>query len=169
MTTPHETLSRLLSDCGRALFDAYGVQASDGERPPRVEGLDAQVAAIIGFTGDAVRGSVMLGMSQHALRASMQSERDRPRDWIAELTNQLVGRLKNRLAAFDVDVFISTPLVIQGERLAPVMDGDAAPLVWSLGSGKAYGWIDVELKEGFELVERPGATAVAAEGESLMF
>jgi hypothetical protein len=169
MTTPHETLSKLLSECGRALFDAYGVPASDGERPPRVEGVEVQVAGIIGFTGDAVRGSVMLAMSQHALEASRQSERDRPQDWIAELTNQLVGRLKNRLAAFDCDVVITTPLVIRGERIAPVMDGESAPLVWSLGSGKAYGWIDIEAREDFELIERPGAAVAAAEGDSFMF
>lgn len=167
--TPHETFAALLSECGRALFEAYGVSSTEASRPARVEGLDAHVAAIIGFTGDSIRGSLMLGMNPQALEASRQTTRDRPQDWIAELTNQLVGRFKNRLAAYDVDIVITTPLVIRGERLSPVMDGDAAPLVWTLGEGRAYGWLDVEVQPGLELVERPGAAAVAAEGEALLF
>lgn len=168
MSANQALLDGLLADAGRALFEAYGLEASV-HRPQQLDGLKLEIAAVIGFIGPDLRGALMLAMSNDALEASRQTHGDSPRDWIAELSNQLLGRVKNLLVPFDVDVSISTPLVLRGDRLAPSMSGDETPTIWTLRGGSAYGWLDCEFREGFVFQRSSRPVEVVSEGESLMF
>ncbi len=168
MTTNAATLDRLVRHAGDALFASIGLAFEAGDRSA-LEGRSVGLAAIIGFAGAELRGSLMLGMSEEALRVVLPTQTGLPQHWIAELTNQLLGRIKNQLARYEVDVALSTPLAIRGQRIAPCVDAEVHPLVWSFNGGLAYGWFDCEVKEGFVLRETGQAIAVAAEGESLLF
>lgn len=168
MSDNQKTIDVLMGEAGAALFAAYGL-AVETERPEQVDGVRLEIAAVIGFTGSDVRGALMLAMSNTALEASRQTHTDTPRDWIAELSNQLLGRIKNLLAGYDVDVTISTPLVLRGERIAPSMAGDEAPVVWTFSNGTAYGWLDCEFAPNFVFRKSTHAAEVVSEGESLMF
>merc|ERR1712146_853533 len=39
-------------------------------------------------------------------------------DWIGELANQLLGRLKNKLLSWNVEVALSTPVLVHGAQLS---------------------------------------------------
>jgi len=69
---------------------------------------------MIGFTGDAVRGTLAIHVCDALLDAT-GSNSDNRNDWIAELANQLLGRLKNKLLSYDVVIQLSTPVAVQGE------------------------------------------------------
>ena len=159
-------VEELLFTVGAQLFEAYDLRPSSS--PGTRETLDIKVAAIIGFAGDKLRGSVMLSMSDRALQHTKQTPGESVEDWVGELTNQLAGRLKNRLLGYGLDVAIATPLVIRGNRISPCVDGETGPLTWAFDKGDAYAWIDCDFKQGVEFVET-GAVEVASEGEALMF
>ncbi|MFZ5440658.1 MAG: chemotaxis protein CheX [Myxococcota bacterium] len=163
-----ELLRSEMSACGVALFDAYGLGAQQSESPRAGEELDLRLAAVIGFSGQKVRGTLMLAIDEGALRRSLPPGSE-PRDWLAELANQLLGRFKNRLARFGVDLTISTPLVILGERLSPSVRGATSPLRWALGADRAHAWLDAELAPDVTLVESKAMAEVTAEGELLLF
>jgi CheY-specific phosphatase CheX len=159
-------VEELLFTVGQQLFEAYDLRAASSSAPR--ESLDIKVAAIIGFAGEKLRGSVMLAMSDRALQHTKQTPGESVEDWVGELTNQLAGRLKNRLLAYGLDVAIATPLVIRGSRISPCVEGETGPLTWAFDKGDAYAWIDCDFKQGVEFVET-GAAEVVSEGEALLF
>jgi CheY-specific phosphatase CheX len=164
-----DILDSVLQQAGEKLFETYGLHVKGGGRPETVEGLSIRVVAVLGFTGAELRGSVMLALSEEALMASRQTKDARAQDWIAELANQLVGRIKNQLLGYGTEIALSTPLVIRGDRISPCMKGDQAPLVWSFEEGVGYAWLDCEVVEGFQLVLSEAAPTVAEEGASFVF
>jgi CheY-specific phosphatase CheX len=165
--TNAEILDSLVCSAGTALFTGLGLSAD--AHPPKEEGYSVGLAAIIGFAGNELRGSLMLGMSTEAIEAVMPTQHGQPQHWISELTNQLLGRVKNQLARYELDIALSTPLAIRGQRITPCIDGEVQAQVWSLNGGRAYAWFDCEVKQGFVLREATTAVAIAAEGESLLF
>jgi CheY-specific phosphatase CheX len=164
-----EILNGLMRQAGSDLFASTPLTLRADTRADPTAGLSIRLASVIGFTGFELRGSLMLAMSEGALQAALPTKHDLPHHWIAELANQLLGRIKNQLARYEVDVALSTPVVIRGERIAPCMDGDQTPLVWSFDQGTACGWFDCEIKDGFELRMSSNAALVAEEGASLLF
>jgi CheY-specific phosphatase CheX len=88
------------------------------------------------------------------------------RDWIAELANQLAGRIKNKLLAHGAEVYVNTPVVLRGEHLAPLPRQELLPLTFSTDGGNVFVWIELETNSDVSL----GPPAVAlAEGETLLF
>ena len=94
------------------LFDAYGVRLSTvkkswGESDERL------LSGSMGFVGRHLRGTCLLATTERALSDSCPAQ-GKLRDWIGELTNQLVGRLKTKLLGYGVEVFVTTPIVLSG-------------------------------------------------------
>ena len=83
-------------------------------------GDKAVLAAAIGFTGRQARGSLALTLPKalaletaplEALEELVLS------DWVGEMANQLLGRLKNRLIPHGVDIRLSTPTIVEGRQV----------------------------------------------------
>jgi hypothetical protein len=120
----------------------------------------------MGFVSDPVRGTCLLAASSATVLAAAPAGA-RPRDWVGELANQLVGRLKSKLMARGVTIGVSTPVVLSGMRLSPLPRGDLAPTVLETSSGRVLVWLEVEVDSSFQLgSERP---LPAAEGDLLIF
>ncbi|MEO6774315.1 MAG: chemotaxis protein CheX [Kofleriaceae bacterium] len=124
------------------------------------------LCGVIGFTGPDIRGSLMLACSSEPLKLVGGEGLTTMRDWLAELTNQLLGRVKNRLVAMGVDFYASTPVVLGGGRIAPI---NSQPLghLFTADGGVVSVWFDTELRAGLELV--PTTNAVLREGSTLLF
>jgi CheY-specific phosphatase CheX len=138
-------------------------------RDPTAKQLEVTLAGIVGFVGEHARGSVMLAMSDQTLeRMSPAGAAIDRRDWVGELSNQLVGRFKNKLLAHSVDVGITTPIVIGGSRLSPTIQDEDQPHVFSFDAGRVHVWLDLQFARDFVL---PAArdVAVMAEGEAELF
>ena len=131
------------------LFAAYGVQlvpASDENRA--VDGI--VLCGVLGFTGSEIRGSLLLAGTQGPFLRSRPAQGEL-RDWVGELTNQLLGRLKVQLLERGAHIALSTPVVLQGEHIAPLPRQVLIPLVFHCDDGVVLVWTHVESAPGYEL------------------
>jgi len=90
------------------------------------------------------------------------------RDWLAELTNQLLGRVKNRLLAFGTVIHCSTPVVLGGERIAPIASQPLGHLFTADG-GVVSVWFDTEVRADFVLSPLDDLSVLGQEGDALLF
>ncbi|MEO7037177.1 MAG: chemotaxis protein CheX [Polyangiaceae bacterium] len=146
------------------LMQAYGVQLN-----PTLGWADSDqvmFSGVMGFVGDSVRGTCLLAAAQGTVEAAAPKGAS-ARDWVGELSNQLVGRLKAKLMARGATIAVSTPVVLRGVRVSPLPRTDVEPVVFESTAGKVLVWLEVEIDDGFQLGEvRP---LKASEGELIVF
>jgi hypothetical protein len=134
------------------LFGAYGV--SLGPAQPHEAAFahsGARVmSGVIGFVGTHLRGSCLLAGTDAPLEASCPAG-GQLRDWVGELANQLVGRLKRKLLARGVTVAVTTPIVLSGVRVEPLPLGRLEPTVFSTAHGNVMVWVEVDVDHDFSL------------------
>ena len=75
------------------------------------------VSSSIGFGGHDFRCSIGLLARRETVAAMCGGELYCATDWIGELANQLIGRLKNNVAAYNSDTSMGMPVSIQGTDL----------------------------------------------------
>ena len=131
--------------------------------------------AVIGFGGGGLRGSMGLGVSTALLekivlpgRESGASMHD---DWLGEMSNQLLGRVKNRLLRHGVTIAIALPMVLRGVRVELVGAGKE---LWAYPFDSAMGplcvWLDVLAEPEFQLAATSDeALDIPAEGDVILF
>lgn len=146
------------------LFDAYGVklQRVDPDATPM---LPVCLSGLVGFSGPGLRGASILAASEMPIARSNPVDGSLA-DWIAELANQLVGRIKNQLLLNGADVYATTPIVLPGDHIAPMRRADITPLVFSADGGNVFVWIELETKAEF-ILGMP--CEVINEGEAVLF
>jgi hypothetical protein len=91
------------------------------------------------------------------------------RGWVAELTNQLVGRFKNALFRHGVEVAMSIPVVLTATQLMPLPHTQIQPIRLVTEGGSVTIWLELEAEAGLELTEPSADSAIAAEGEAMLF
>ncbi|HEY6876675.1 MAG TPA: chemotaxis protein CheX [Polyangiales bacterium] len=148
-----------------SLFEAYGVNL---ERKPleAMPGGEHSLTGIIGFTGTGITGMCLIAATEEPLRATNPT--DGPlRDWMAELSNQLAGRLKHKLLTQGAEVYITTPIVLRATRIEPLPRTPALPSGFSASKGSLALWVEVDTSPEFVLA--PSGEVPVAEGETLLF
>jgi CheY-specific phosphatase CheX len=116
-------LTKIAVGAIHCVLDAYGVRAGGpvahtGELDP------TQIVALIGFSGDVLKGTVaiiaptelVLRTCPPPLREPSFTERE-IFDWAGELVNLILGRIKIGLAARGVEVGSGTPRVMLAGEL----------------------------------------------------
>ncbi len=161
---PQRLVEQLAEEACLELFSAYGVML-EAKHPVDPRSLEHAVTGIIGFTGAGITGMCLLACAEGPLRASMPAEGSL-RDWSAELSNQLVGRIKHKLLPHGVEVYITTPIVLRAARIEPLPKRDVSSLGFYGGGGGIGIWVEVETSSDFHFT--PGEVPVA-EGETLLF
>jgi CheY-specific phosphatase CheX len=146
------------------LFEAYGVQLQRVD-PNAAPTLPVCLSGLVGFSGPGIRGASILAASESPIARSNPVEGSLA-DWIAELANQLVGRIKNQLLRSGADVYATTPIVLPGDHIAPMRRADITPLVFSAEGGSVFVWIELDTQPDFQL-GMPGE--VINEGEAVLF
>lgn len=146
------------------LLQAYGVMLSPTQG--WAESDEVMFSGVMGFVGESVRGTCLLAAPQGTVQAAAPQDAH-ARDWVGELANQLVGRLKAKLMARGATIALSTPVVLCGVRLSPLPRTDVEPIVFDSPSGKVMVWLEVEIEKDFKLGEERALTA--NEGELLVF
>ena len=160
------------------LFARYGVavhRAGDQEQPVSPDFL---LCSVIGFTGRDVRGTLVLalteelsGLSNPIAGANPDAGADRvtQRDWVGELSNQLLGRIKIELLRCGVEIYLNLPAVLLGQHLAPLPRAQLKPLKFTLANGAAAVWIEVDARPGFKIEAAGAADQGPAAGDALLF
>jgi CheY-specific phosphatase CheX len=148
----------------KTLFSEYGVEVTPTERADRPK-VQMLYCGILGFSGDELRGSVVLAATSQTLLDSNPVTGGSARDWIAELVNQFLGRLKLSLLSRNVIISLATPVVLRGEHLSLEARGPVRPLWFERPNGDTLGlWMDLEAPPGFVLPEpSPDQTPEAGE------
>jgi hypothetical protein len=166
MTPLHDTLRSILSSKAHELFADYGVVCSVDSLPPDDRRM---LCGILGFTGDRLCGSVVIAATDDAIACSNPIGDGATRGWVAELTNQLVGRFKNALFRGGIDVAMSIPVVLTATQLTPLPQTQLEPTRLAVGTGFLTIWLEIEAAVGLELAEPTADTMMAAEGEAMLF
>lgn len=87
-------------------------------------GASAEFVAVIGFTGRQVQGSLLVGTSREVARSYLRDHLGRDPtdddmgDWVGEMANLTLGRLKFGLYPQGVEIHLSTPVLLHGLGLA---------------------------------------------------
>ncbi len=148
MSKPRTTCSQLLDASCFALFEAYDIDLE--KRPNETPNAQHMLLGFIGFTHDHMRGTVAIIAPQLLLDHSAQGAC--PKDWIGELANQLLGRLKNKLLGYDVALQMSTPIAMRGCALSISNDPNSIiALDYASNHGPLHVYMDIEITDGFEL------------------
>lgn len=167
----NQPLDDLVFDCCRELFDAYSLQVEprDREHFPATEQL--AMCGVMGFGGKEMRGALVLATTKEPLESTNPGRVDSQRDWVCELANQLMGRVKNRLLGAGVEIHLATPAGLSGDNLCPSPRMLRAPQVFAAASGFVCVWIDCEFAKNFELgpITPQAAAGALTEGEALLF
>jgi CheY-specific phosphatase CheX len=160
----------------RELFDSYGLacslSAEHGESPTE----SVELGSIVGFRGKGIRGGLafvapldliakLLPVPRDVTRADLQL-----RDWSAEIANQLVGRIKNKLSSRTLDFDVGTPVCFTGKsiRLVFLPDADGLSLAVTAADSTVRIHLDCTLSSdivGGEL----DPLRIVPEGEVLLF
>jgi hypothetical protein len=161
-----EKIGRFGSEAMLDLFEAYSLQA---ESTPVASSVEDPTVGVIGFTASKLRGNLALLIPQEVIRVT-QGGSD-PMDWAGELTNQYLGRLKNKLIAYGIALEISTPLVVSGLslRLQEPSGVSTQRVDCKTSAGPVHALISVRVGEGFEMTDEPSGEPMAIEGEMLLF
>ena len=157
-----------------ALFDAYDVEL----RPTKTAqqgGRDAdagELAGIIGFTSEQMRGTIAIASSPDTIGSMGQTQGSDPgpvRDWMGELANQLLGRVKNRFLKYGVVVNISTPVVVSGLKLQ-LRDGASGARLYEFEEDAGPVRVFLDVRIGSDVVfEDVNTDDAAEEGDMLLF
>jgi len=159
-------IADLTANCCIELFAAYGVALSTNAAEFIVS-EEVLLSGVIGFVGPTLRGTCLLVGNRSPIELS-SPQKEHTRDWVGELTNQLVGRLKRKFLGFGLEVALTTPVVLSGLHLRPIPRSNLTPRVFSTDSGSIMVWLEVEAEPGFAF--GPAISdSTSAEGEVLMF
>lgn len=133
--------------------------------------------AVIGFYGDSMRGALGVGLDRAVASRMLEpsdasiAARNILEDWVGEVANQLLGRVKNRLLGYGVTLGLALPMVLRGVEVHLVK---ATPDIWQYRFGCADGgmtiWFDARIDDGVVLERLLDPEEVAAsEGGLTMF
>lgn len=151
------------------LFEDSGLVCSPLSGPAK---LGYGLIAVVGFSGDGVRGSIVLSMNLEAVLATLPAGVEtEPADWVAELSNQLLGRMVNRMVREGLDLRMATPVVLSGAELRIEEAADQHVVAWQLEKGDARAVVTLQdrIHPSVELTPVEYEQEVPDEGEFLLF
>jgi len=163
----NEWLSEMVMKTTVLLFRDYDIELTATERPS--DKYSVELCGGIGFSGKQARGTLLCAASKEPLRKLCGNKNASERDWISEITNQLLGRIKSRLLRKGVEIVISPPIVLRGEHIAPLPRTQLLPLSFVMDGGAVFVWLDVEFDASVDLTSEEEQDIGLVEGQSLLF
>lgn len=161
-------LHDIIEDCATGLFESYGLSVQpESSGDPSGMGM----AGIIGFTHAKMRGTLIIAATEEILESTRGTgSESRGRDWVAELANQLLGRIKNKLVARGVELDMTTPLAIRGQHLSMAFEDEQLISVPMRSEDHPIRvWFDFDAADDLTLQANGAAADVASEGDMLLF
>lgn len=163
----HETLSEAIVDVfGGPVFEAsrFGIRTDDED------------VAMLSFHGDAFHGTVGLAASVaflsswHPLPELLeQAGQDECSDWLGELVNRIVGRLRARFSTRGLEIEVGTPTVLRATSLTMRPRSDHLIATYQTKHApSAYLWTQLRISPLRHTQLKPG-TRYATQGEIIRF
>jgi hypothetical protein len=165
-----QIIESAVSECCLSLFEDYALPLKRARSGGLSEsGAELLFCGVLGFSGDQMRGTLLLATSKEPLGRTSPTTDASLREWIAELSNQLLGRIKNKLLVRGVTLHLSTPIVLRGQHLAPLSRAELVPFAFTCDGGYVCVWFDAELKPGIDLTQEIATEGLVSEGTSTLF
>lgn len=173
-----ESLQRIdgfLASATQDLFIANGIEiAPNSQKRADVEN---PLTATIGFTSPNLRGLLVLtldhGLAARSLPPSLRnSDPDDAivADWTGELSNQLLGRLKNKFHASGINISLSTPIVFMGKEMRHYTNPAPINRMLFFDEGRVLIELQSNYDKDFEIAEANEEPEPSQpEGEALFF
>jgi len=174
MATPRQVLVEALQEHTVNLLSGYEVTL---EPTQDAEGW-MELIATIGFSSGMIQGALGIACTEQVLRASnpsagmMELTHSMLSDWLGELANQLLGRIKREMLNYDVEILLATPVVLRGIKLQIENQGNSSGQVGFTSShGEIWVCFDMKHEQGLTLSYNPPEEDEAAleDGMSLFF
>ena len=163
------TVNNLFENQSRSGFESEPL-SPDQIRDKELLSADQVYSASIGLEGDDIKSRLSLVSRVSTLRTLTPGYVADPRDWIGEISNLLLGALKNKLSEYGVDTQLLIPEAQNGPDLLLTRAGGMAQFAhWvKLKEGDViivlYFKMDWNTKWAYD-PNRPAAT----EGDVLLF
>jgi hypothetical protein len=164
-----EVIEHCVSDSCLSLFEDYKLPLARIKEGALQQGAPLIFCGVVGFSGDQMRGTLLLATSREPLGRTSPTSDASLREWIAELANQLLGRIKNRLVPHGVILHLSTPIVLRGQHIAPISRAELVPYAFACDGGTVCVWFDAEVTAGMDLTQRVETEGLITEGTSTLF
>ncbi|MEE9384858.1 MAG: chemotaxis protein CheX [Nannocystaceae bacterium] len=174
---------QLVSEAWSALLAEYGgvlYETTILPHPPNPPKGATYLAALVGFSGEGLRGNLSLYLpAELAGACHLSPTLEAPvsdvllLDWVAELANQLAGRVKRKLLLrSDVRLSLGSPGAISGQSLLVGSRRlEHAPcLTLGTSHGQAFLLLEFDMDPELRVLaeDSPEATLPGAEGGMLM-
>lgn len=174
-----EAFDTVVEESLRDLMEQYGAQVVNLEPIDPPAPRDAErLAGVIGFVAADFAGTLVIETTNDVVRESLptivddeKSHESAYRDWIGELSNQLLGRTKNRLLRYGVSFHMSPPTTLTGTRLNLTPTG-ARTMQWlrvTLGTGTMDLMVDLRCASDLRFTEDDSADSAQDEGDLVLF
>ncbi|HMJ56888.1 MAG TPA: hypothetical protein VK540_32695 [Polyangiaceae bacterium] len=171
VSASHRVLAIIVQTTTIELFSSYGIAAAPIraaiQRTPSID----EYAAIIPFRSSTLNGTLSI-LTEVRTLTRMRQELDNSKalaDWTRELTNQLMGRVKNRLARYNVAVEVGLPSSANRSLLAQYSSGKETNIEYQFRT--LGGWILVVLSGDFQepLLTFAGGDGALENGKMVLF
>lgn len=131
----------------------------------------AEVAGIIRFEGPAISGCLMLSVpgDVYELMKQRHPHNATHAEWIYELTNQVMGRIKNRLLQFQVKLRTQVPFVLSGEALDRHRRRPVTEVVYRFGTLRGEITVTVDASLTQAVLQYSNAPLVLTDADVLLF
>jgi hypothetical protein len=172
-----ERLNEILAVCLTELVRDLGVKPTWLLGGPPENAPGDILAAFVGFGSDDVRGSFTL-LGQPCVFSRLhpvpaQGDKRDLADWARELANQAVGRFKNRVLGYGLNIAIGSPqsMVAEQVRMRKTEKDLRTPLIIGIEDMTLECWLELDVRSGFTLADKPGCPtgAVLSEGSVVLF
>jgi hypothetical protein len=164
-----EIITNITCEACLSLFQDYALPLQPAQASEQSLDPELLFCSVIGFGSDQMRGTLVLATTSEPLGRTSPVQGAPLREWVAELSNQLLGRIKRQLMDRGVNLLLSTPIVLRGERLHPMPAKEAQPLTFVCEGGCVCVWMDAVINPGVDLSQVQKADDSVGEGESLLF
>jgi CheY-specific phosphatase CheX len=166
-----ELLARqTLTEACSALIPAADESAAQGQSD------ELCIAAVIGFSGDDLRGTLGVAASAGGLeRVRRQFGAPESKlgaaDALGELANLILGQMKREWSRYGVLATLSTPLVMRGLSIEVCgrSDGNWYEQHSGLGADRVTVWLDAHAEAGLQVEREPIDSGLVHGGDALMF
>jgi len=172
-----DRLARIFSDCAEEMLADLGVQATRLMSASQPAPTDEALGAFVCFGNAELHGCLTLQAPRKLLHFLNPVDQTSPLsdldDWACEMVNQVVGRFRNRVAAYAVKLVFGVPLSLlsqapqfsTGFRLAP------SRISFTVDNMALDYWLELETEPDFWLAESPLEDVEAAlkEGTLVLF
>ncbi len=175
---PRHFLQQMAAAACEELFGRYGVAAHRADETEEPVSPEFFLCSVIGFSGRDLRGTLVLALTEElsglsnpiaGADAGLATAREIRRDWVGELSNQLLGQIKLDLLRYGVEIYMNLPAVLHGQHLAPLPRAQLKPLKFTVANGVAAVWLELETRPGLKMKTAADADQGPAPGEALLF